>query len=110
MSCKHGAGFYQYETADLEITLEKDQVFVDAKDVVVSIVQGSTRIDYHADQLDIDTETNTILMHITQEDAGMFGNSSAVVQVNVLYEDGERDVSAQGTISIFANLFKEVME
>lgn len=110
MGCKQGTtGFYQFETADLVISLNKPNVLKDAQDVVVSIVQGSARLDYHIDDLELDTDTSQIGVHISQEDAGKFKNATAAVQVNVLYETGERDVSAQGSISIFTNLYKQVM-
>lgn len=111
MSCYTQPGFYSWETADIAITLEKDGVLDGIKDVIVSFVQGATRVDFHADDLEIDVATNTLTAHFTQEQAGLFtGNREAAVQVNVLYDDGERDVSARGKVAILPNLYEEVME
>lgn len=103
------AGFYQFETVDIEITLDKEDVLVDAKDIVVSIVQSGTRLDIHKDELGVDEETSTLSVHLSQEQASKFAAGKAMVQVNVLYESAERDVSAQGELSIFTNLYRQVM-
>lgn len=112
MACckKPDAGFYQWETADLVIELDREGVLSDTKDVIVSIAQGAKHFDYHKDELLIDEEANAIGLHFSQEDAGELGASSAAVQVNILYNSGERDVSEVGTIGILSNLYKQVME
>ena len=112
--CEHEpepVGFFQFETASLEIELDKDGWLAGTLDVVVSIVQGRTRLDLHKADLTIDEEASTIVCYLSQEQAGAFDSSKGVaVQVNVLYEDGERDVSETGTVDVFANLYRQVME
>lgn len=110
MSCCE-AGMYQYETAQLQITLGREGALSDTQDVVVSIVQGSVRLDLHKADLDIDEEKVTITCNLTQEQTGLFeGSRSANVQVNILYVGGERDASSIGSISLFSNLYGQVME
>ena len=104
------AGFYQWETADMLIMLDGDDVLVNTRDVIVSVVQGAARVDYHKDALTIDADANTIGVHFSQEDAGLFMDGRATVQVNILYGTGERDVTEKGCIEIYGNLYKQVME
>ena len=104
------AGFYQWETADLLIMLDGDGILANTTDVVVSIVQGAARTDYHKADLVIDEQANTIEVHLSQEDAGKYMAAKATVQVNILYGTGERDVTDKGCIDVFANLYGQVME
>lgn len=110
-------GFYQWETADLEIIIEDDDgnpkagVLDNLKDVVVSISQGpGKQEDWHLDELGIDAAASTVNLHLTQQKAGKFsGDAPAKVQVNILYNNGERDVTVKGTIDVFSNLYRKEM-
>ena len=110
-------GFYQWETAGLELIIcdeddnPKAGVLDDLKDVVVSIAQGTRQVDWHLDELDIDAPSSKITLRLTQEKAGKFaGDAPAKVQVNILYLDGERDVTVKGDIDVLANLYRKVMD
>ena len=110
------SGFYQWETVDLQIVIEDEEgnpkagVLDNVRDVVVSIAQNCSRIDLHIDELDIDAASSAINLHLSQEDAGSFSSKgSAQVQVNILYEGGERDVTVKGTVEVFGNLYGESM-
>lgn len=105
------AGFYVYETYPLAIVLKKEGVLNDYKEVVVTISQGKTSIDLTGDRIGVDTETSTINIHLSQEETAKFTpKREAKIQVNVYYTDQERDVSAQGTLEVMDNLYKELME
>lgn len=104
-------GFYQYETASLHIELDAPGVLNDTADVVLSIQQGTVQVDYHKDALEIDADASTIDVEMSQEDAGKFSAArGCAVQVNILYNGGQRSVSAVGEISVFANLYGQVLE
>ena len=109
-------GFYQWETADLQLIIEDDEgnpkpgVLDNLEDVVVSIAQGSRQVDWHIDELGIDAAASAINLHLTQEKAGKFsGDAAAKVQVNILYSNGERDVTVKGTIDVLSNLYRREM-
>ena len=110
MGCSDVAGIYQWETADLLIKLDGDGIFANTTDIVVSIVQGAARTDYHKADLVLDEDAGTIEIHMSQEDAGKYMAAKATVQVNILYATGERDVSETGCIEILGNLYGQVME
>ena len=110
MGCSDVAGIYQWETADLLIKLDGDGIFANTTDIVVSIVQGAARADYHKADLVVDEDAGTIEIHMSQEDAGKYMAAKATVQVNILYATGERDVSETGCIEILGNLYGQVME
>lgn len=109
-------GFYQWETADIALVIEDDEgspkpgVLDNLEDVVVSIAQGARQVDWHMDELGIDAAASTINLHLTQQKAGKFsGDTPAKVQVNILYDNGERDVTVRGTIDVFGNLYRQEM-
>lgn len=114
MACctKPETGIHQLETADflIELTGDVEGVLSDTVDIVVSAVQGATRIDYHKDELIIDVDAGTIGVKFAQEDSGKFSPGSVAVQVNILYGDGRRVVSESGVFAIYSNLYREVME
>ena len=111
------SSFYQWETVDLELVIEDDDgtpktgVLDGVRDVAVSLAQGCTRLDVHIDDLHIDAEASTIDLHLSQEEAGRFSaKEEVVVQVNILYENGERDVTEKGFVHVYDNLYRRVME
>lgn len=113
---KEVLGFYQWETATLTIHIGgvKD-VFVDTRDIVFSIMQGATELAFHKADLVIDEENNLVSAHLSQEDTGKFrvgpnGRGKASVQLNVFYDDAERDATGEGEITILRNLYRQVME
>ena len=102
--------FHKYETTDLALKFTPSGVLEDYSKIIVSIVQnGVARVDKTENDLTIDGDNITI--HLSQEETGKFmANSTAEVQVNILYEDSERDVSTTGTIEVLNNLYNEVMD
>ena len=105
------AGFYIYETETLSIRLNKDNVLQDAKHIIVSIFQKSTetQINKNEDELGLDIENNIINISLSQEETAKFKIGEADIQVNIYYENTERDVSSKGKIEIRDNLYRQVI-
>ena len=106
------ASFYQYETADLRLTIDDGQggTPLEGYDrIVVSIRQARARLDLTGDDLGVDVPASTINVHLTQEQTGAFEAAPAQVQVNVYYSDSERDVTAKGEVKVLDNLYKQVI-
>lgn len=110
-------GFFVFETYDLalELTADDGSNPLDGyNEIVVTIAQGSTKVDITGDALGV--EDNTINVHLTQEQTAKFSPSAnpnqtatARIQVNVYYENTERDVSVQGELAVYDNLYRKVM-
>lgn len=108
---KEVLGFYQWETATLTIHIGKvKDVFVDTRDIVLSVVQGTIRCDFHKDALVIDEENNLVSAHLSQEDTGKFRVGTAAVQMNIYYDDAERDATGEGELTVLRNVYRQVME
>lgn len=112
------ASFYVWETVDFKLVLEKDGggVFDGIKDVIVSFRQPTggrkamVEKDLKSGSLIVDGAENSIIVHLGQEDTAVFKAAKDVlVQVNLLYENGERDTSVQESIEALSNLHEEVM-
>ena len=110
------ARFYRFETIEIPLKFTPAGVLTDYKHIVVSIAQeGMTQIDKTEEDLIIDTEEDTIVLSLSQEETGRFAggdNNSprqAQIQVNIYYESTERDVSTVGTIDVYNNLYKKVI-
>lgn len=109
------ASFFIYETVNLPIHLtSKDGetgILTNCKNVVISLKQKSLLLEKDKESADvaIDAENDTINLYLSQEDTGRFKPGEASMQINILYEDKERDTSAQATILVLDNYHKEVM-
>jgi len=105
------AYFYAWETVDLKIVLEDPDRLLNYDTVCVSVSQGYRLRNavVNVEDLDIDTGSGTIVCHLDQEDTGLFRAGIALLQVNIYYDDGERDTSEQVQIDVRDNLLKEVM-
>lgn len=103
------AHFYQWETTDLSLRISRAGALADIKNVIVSILQGNILIEKEKDDLGLDEENDIINLHLGQEETGKFNPGTAHLQVNLYYENTERDTSAQVDVQIRANLHKEVM-
>lgn len=80
-------------------------------DVVASFKQAGKNIQLDIDTADlvINEDTGTITVNLTQEQTGMFTAGEVIVQVNILFEDSERDATAQAKIGVLDNLYGQVM-
>lgn len=109
-------GFFQWETVDFPFQLSREDgttgILTDCKDVIISFAQGSVLLEKNMDSPDValDIENDTVNVHLSQEETGQFmAGKDANVQINILYEDTERDASAEATLSVLRNLHREVM-
>lgn len=103
-------GFYVWETASFNIVLSSP-VLNEYKDVIVSICQPSSA-ELHLSYLNGDLsiiDDSTIGVGLTQEQTGEFSPGAARLQVNVLFDSSERDVTSQAVINIQDNLYNKVM-
>lgn len=103
--------FYRYETESLQMQIVPYDALAGYSDVVVSFKQAGKRA-----QLDIDTadlviseDTGTITVNLSQEQTALFAAGEILVQVNILFEDSERDATAQAKIGVLDNLYEQVM-
>lgn len=104
--------FYTYETVDLPIVFKDPSVLEGYNDIMISMRHMNTgrQLDLDASEhCDIDTETGELLLHLTQEQTSKFPEGVVEVQVNILYDDDERDVSEKVKIHVYDNLHKKAM-
>ena len=113
------ARFYRYETVDIPLIFTPSGVLEGYESIVVSVAQdGVIQIDKTSEDtgLNIDTATDTITLSLSQEETGKFigGDSNsprkAQIQVNIYYNNNERDVSTVGNIDVYNNLYDKVIE
>ena len=112
------AGFYQFETASLrvKVTAEDGSNPLDGfRSIVVSLDQGDGRGMYHGDYAfeagapEVDIAEQTINLDFSQEETGKYAAMPARVQVNIYYDDAERDATVEGEIEVLENLYRKVM-
>ena len=111
------ARFYKYETVDIPLKFTPAGVLEDYSKIVVSIAQsGMIQINKNESELSIDVNEDTITLSLSQEETAKFSGGDennpkiAKIQVNIYYENKERDVSTVGTIDVYDNLYKKVIE
>lgn len=111
------ARFYTYETVDIPLVFTPTGILEGYSHIVVSVAQkGMAQIDKTEDDLTIDVANDTITLSLSQEETGQFlggDNNSprkAEIQVNIYYNNNERDVSTVGSIDVYNNLYDKVME
>ena len=111
--------FYVYETVDFSINLtSKTQIAIleDVKDLVISfkqVIKNAYRNNrafleknLSSDDIELDIENS----RLSQEDTSKFiPNNKVQVQINILYNNEERDTSVKGEIMALDNLHEEVM-
>lgn len=101
---------YRYETATLPLKFKPTGVLNDYKHIIVSIAQNGIQVDKDENDLTIDTTNDTITLSLTQEDTGKFKSQRAEIQVNIYYNNEERDVSTRGAVVFLDNLYKKVID
>lgn len=119
------ASFYQYETKDFNIYLrgEGGEVLPEHplegwNKVVVSL--GQTQREKVAltassggesdDGISVDVENDLVAVHLSQEQSAKFNVGNCQVQMNIYYDDHERDTSAQGAVEVKGNLHRRVID
>ena len=110
------AKFYRYETVNIPLAFTPTGVLEGYEHIVVSVSQGgTTQIHKTEDDLEIDVENDTITLSLSQEETGIFAGGDvntprkAQIQVNIYYNNNERDVSTVGSIDVYDNLYKRVI-
>lgn len=110
-------GFYKYETVDIPLVFTPNEVLEGYKHIVVSIAQDkSVLVNKKEDELEIDVPENKITVHLSQEETARFDGGDrnnpgkAKIQVNIYYNNSERDVSTVGMLDVYDNLYKEVIQ
>ena len=110
--------FHQFETEPLELVIEQEgveQPLSGYEKVAVSFDQRNAEGHCHMDFLfdkdapEIDVANSTINLRFTQEQSGKFMAANANVEVNILYEGGDRMATCEGTVKVFRNLYRKVM-
>lgn len=109
--------FFIYETVDFPLHLSykdttiTEKVLDDYQKIIVSLKQGNILLEKTEEDLGIDPENDIVNIHLTQEETGKFRpNSQAQLQINILYESAERNVSYTVPINVWDNLHKAVIE
>ena len=102
--------FYCWETYPLTITVRNEGALDDAAQIVVSFAQAGNHVDLTGDRLAVDAANGTIQLTLTQAETGIFAPGNVAVQVNVLYEDSERDTSGQATLTALDNVYRKEMQ
>lgn len=115
------AFFYRYETIELPLWLrevgcpcnpdssEDGGILKGYKDIMVVLYQGETRIERTEAELTIDVDGDTIYLNLSQDETALFKPGIAYIQVNIKYDDGERDTSCDAVINVLENSYQEVM-
>ena len=110
--------FHQFETEPLQLVIEQegvDKPLEGYEKVAVSFEQRNAEGQCHMDFLfeqgapEVDVDNSTINLRFTQEQSGKFLPANANVEVNILYEGGDRGATCEGTVKIFRNLYRKVM-
>ena len=111
--CCDCALFYQYTTANIPLKLEycdgTSGVLEGYKDIKVTLSQAGVTLTKGLDELGVDIDEDTVILPLKQYETGLFATMACEVQVNIFYEDKERDASTMGKIMVKKNLYKEIM-
>ena len=107
------AYFYTWETKELTLILvdsdRKKKPLAGYDSIVVSIVQADVTVSLTDDRLTVNEDKGTITFTLSQTETSRFKEGYVDIQVNVLYDSGERDTSVKGRIEVRDNLYKQVM-
>ena len=104
-------GFYIYETETLVLKILREEALKGFKEVVVSIYQNTSgaEINRLSSELGIDEENDTVTISLSQEDTALFKPGKALIQVNIYYDNTERDVTTMAEIEVKNNLYRRVI-
>ena len=105
------SSFYRFETKEFTLNFTPNGVLDGYSKIVVSLAQsGIEKVSKTNDDLVIDVTNNKIIVDFSQEDTSLFRpGEDAELQVNIYYENTERDVSKKATIKVLDNLHKKIM-
>ena len=109
------ARFYTYETVDIPLKFEPEGVLEGYRHIVVSLSQSGIQIDKTEEELGIDVAEDLINISLSQEETAMFNGGDknnpkqVLIQVNIYYDNTDRDVSCIESIDVYDNLYKKVI-
>lgn len=106
------AGFYIWETKTLYLQLKPETALDGFKDVIVTLAQewSGIKVEKLTSDLVIKEDVGQINVHLTQKETGQFVPGKVRIQVNLLYNDSERDTTVQGVVEARDNLHRKVMK
>ena len=99
--------FYIYETVTFPIHILDADALQDVDKIVVSLKQKTVQLDKF--DPDYNEETNMINLYLTQEDTAMFKQGLVDLQINIYYNDHERDTTKKTQLQALDNLYKKVI-
>ena len=97
----------QATTPTFILTLPSDVDLSIANDVWFTMRQGCTCIQKHGEELDI--SANVVSVYLTQNDTLKLTKGNAYLQLNWVYDGGDRACSQIKSIPVTENLLKEVI-
>lgn len=98
----------QATTPTFILTLPSDVDLSIANDVWFTMRQGCTCIQKHGEELEI-SPNNVVSVYLTQEETLKLTKGNADLQLNWVYNGGERACSVIKRIPVTENLLKEVI-
>lgn len=101
------AYFYIYETVTFPIQLSDTGALQDIDKIIVSLKQKTVQLD--KENPDYNEQTGVINLYLTQEDTALFKQGLVDLQINLYYDDHERDVTKKVQIQALDNLYKKVI-
>lgn len=96
-------------TPSLILTFDEDVDFQDAYSIVVTFATDYHKIILEKSDSELEINSNTITINFTQEETLSFNDGTMLVQMNVLFRDGNRVASNIEEIQWVTNLKNEVM-
>ena len=106
----YASSFYIWETVSWVLQLideNASSVLDGAEQVVVSFKQGTTRVDIKNPGLDV--QNDQINIRLEQEQTALFNPGPVQLQVNIYYDNTERDTTVQAAIEALDNLYRRIM-
>ena len=100
---------YKGTTPTIILTFNSDVDFSEAKSVVVTFATDYHRVMTEKADEELEINAHVIKVHLTQKETLAIKNDKLLVQVNVLYDDGNRLASDIKVIDWSPNLKGEIM-
>lgn len=81
------------------------------KNIIVSLrhARKEKQLNFDSSAITVNEDAGTISLDLSQEQTAFFPVGEVTVQVNVLFDDNARNVTAQESIMVLENIYDEVM-
>lgn len=111
----------EWTTSEIEFALKDPEghvpegILENLKDASVIIKQGLVGIEKRLEDMGIDVGEGTMTIHLSQAETGRLDGGTranprtANIQVNLYYENGERDASYEAQVAVLRNLHDRAM-